>query len=480
MRDLVFRLSATSSRAFDAVQHKVWSPDRTAETRIAEWPSFVRQVFGALYRPDDRTNVVDNPDKWAVRALETVTTDPDFAQMQRDCRTHRVLAMRTAYTVCDGVAMSMDIRHMAPSTTNGAQSDPEEAKRLTKLLADHADKTQDRKDLEAAESQAMRWRAANLRRSKLETTHIDMDVMDRVCTIATTQANSAARRLTVIRGLLAGTTAGELERDSAEVDQLVQSLCNDPLLCDIIDRVGREMVAERKAEAAKATTGNLDIVGVKADDDVSRLTGLDRAMFGSASVMGLDVMRRIVDSEAMCLELDGEEDKDGGDFVVLFDKSSSMGARSRLVTARAVGILALARALRQRRRVTVIPFDGAVHPSATVEKDGAGIAKAIAAFAVKPSGGTDGTAAVNAATDVADGKPVDVLIVTDGEWSADEHAVAEVKRTNAKFHEVRVVDDLSTSTNGDARPWMASFTAVVTTADGAAAGVVASILGSSR
>lgn len=104
-------------------------------------------------------------------------------------------------------------------------------------------------------------------------------------------------------------------------------------ICELAGRYRRFAQAQQRK---KVLHGRDDVVGVVMDGDIGRLLPHELAQIGDED-LELDVMRRIVERQAMCRDFRGVESKARGPIVVLVDESRSMRGEP-LFTAKAVAL----------------------------------------------------------------------------------------------------------------------------------------------
>lgn len=104
-------------------------------------------------------------------------------------------------------------------------------------------------------------------------------------------------------------------------------------ICELAGRYRRLAQAQQRK---KVLHGRDDVVGVVMDGDIGRLLPHELAQIGDED-LELDVMRRIVERQAMCRDFRGVESKARGPIVILVDESGSMSGEP-LFTAKAVAL----------------------------------------------------------------------------------------------------------------------------------------------
>lgn len=115
-------------------------------------------------------------------------------------------------------------------------------------------------------------------------------------------------------------------------------------ICELAGRYRRFAQAQQRK---KVLHGKDDVVGVVLDNDVGRILPHELAALNDED-LELDILRRIVERQAMCREYRGIESRARGPIVVIVDESGSMGGEP-IHTAKAMA-LALAWVARHQKR----------------------------------------------------------------------------------------------------------------------------------
>jgi hypothetical protein len=489
LRDLTYRASATTRVAYDSVRSTalVQAAEGLGASGLAEWPSFAREAFGHLYRPQDAEVSVDAPVSWAQRATTSLLDSPQIEELQQMTRGSRALAGEAIGGLLKAVASASGI-DMMPSG-KGA-SDPVDDRADVEAMAELADGEGDPSTVEAmtaaAKAAGKRWGEAAARRRVVEQRMQSGNLPSMTAAAVATTVKSVkakAEAMAIARGLMAG--AGIDERvlgDDGLPDALVAMIMNDARMRDVIAMLGRLKANPAAAWSSDdAVNGSLDVVGITMGDDPRRLVVSELAMLGHP-LAKYDVLMRMAEKQATVRSQRGEEPADRGDFFLLVDKSGSMWGEN-IVLARAIAMAAMLTAIKDRRRVSLVMFDTTVKSHVVVQRGGAGIHLAFQALAMTPGGGTDGVAAIHAALRTVnedERKRTDVVMVTDGEWTDGEHGERtasivgpQLARNGGGFHELRIIGD------GDyvkpKRAWMTSLTPVTVDDDGGACRALKSI-----
>lgn len=124
-------------------------------------------------------------------------------------------------------------------------------------------------------------------------------------------------------------------------------------ICELAGRYRRFAQAQQRK---KVLHGRDDVVGVVQDGDIGRLLPHELAQIGDED-LELDVMRRIVERQAMCRDFRGVESKARGPIVVVVDESGSMSGEP-LFTAKAMALSLAWVARSQGRYCCLVGFSG--------------------------------------------------------------------------------------------------------------------------
>lgn len=212
-------------------------------------------------------------------------------------------------------------------------------------------------------------------------------------------------------------TAGEVP------DDVVRALTPD--VVKLMKLIGALRESLREGRASRHLPGREGVLGQSVGGlaDVGDLTALSRAALSGALGAGMASLARLqlVQGRAATLEKGGGH-ANKGDVVVVLDQSGSM-AGARALWANALALAVVLEAQSAGRHAAVVTFDGAVRTTAIADGP-TGTRAALRACLGAPDGGTNLRAALTAARDTLalmrrSGAPADVLLITDGDWTAD-------------------------------------------------------------
>lgn len=450
-RDLTFEMSATAKDAFERVEDKTAAAQSEYSPAISEYGSFVRECFGRLYRPldaEERPLPQQRVEPWASKATTALEQQEAWPEARQLCRSHRVIAAETANNLALAVGAHLGLKNMPRN--NAASADPVEMERRVRKLSRLHEKLQEAGEVEAAaeaeeaaKNVGKQWSESIARRIVVNdrAANLPLPQIGQLVTAATLKAKEMAEAVAVLTE--AGVGRGPDGFDSEIPDDLVTMAARTKGINEVLRLLGKMREAYKKASMAPVGKGKLDVVGVTAGRDITKLVSTEMSRLGHP-LMRLDVMRRAHEGQAMIREQRGEKEAERGDFVLLVDVSGSMGwgsAGPNIVYARAVAFAMLLRAMEEGRRVVLVMFDHGVRMKVVVERNGRNLAEAARALLCEPGGGTDAVAAckeARASLTPDERVRVDTCIVTDGEWEASAEDVAALRRSGGQFRAVLV------------------------------------------
>ena len=477
MRDLTYRMSRTTATAYDRVtgdgtHAAVGDPETPtllgAETigaqRLDEWPSFVREAFGHLYRPDDAEAApLPTPPTWAAQATRALLADPSMPELRVMCGGSRTLAADAAARLAYGVAGAVGLDELPKD--KAAAREEGEARADVEALAELAEAaTDEQRDamVKAAKEAGKLWARAKARRTLVAGAAADPAAALAVGNVAARVAadtKAKAEAMAALRGLGFGREGRDGDLDGDVPVELAEQVMRDKLLRDVLAALGRIRQTARGKIDEVPGAGNLDVVGIDHGDDIGALVDDELALLvGGAED---DVLERLSEKRTMVWKRRREDKAGEGDFTVVLDCSGSMSMWSRATTSRALALALILDAVRARRRVVFVTFATTVLDVVVVERDGTGLSAAIRAAGRAPSGGTNADVALRRASKERSpgDKRADAAIITDGDWTADAHIAAELVASGGDFTEVRIADAGDHVTAGAVladHPWMSA------------------------
>lgn len=220
----------------------------------------------------------------------------------------------------------------------------------------------------------------------------------------------------------AGFGLGDGQGGTVSQEQLRRKLAlvkGSYMLRQIFEMAGRLRQLARAKQASKATHGRDEIVGVEVGGDVSRLIPTELAALGDED-LELDMLRRIVERQALQWAMTAEEKTAKGPVMVFVDCSGSMDG-DRLHAAKALALTLAWVAKQQRRWCCLVNFSSSIHVT-TLPPGGWDESKLVEALLWNPRGGTDlplhhaRLERLFQDTGAPRGK-TDLVIITDGIWA---------------------------------------------------------------
>jgi uncharacterized protein with von Willebrand factor type A (vWA) domain len=155
---------------------------------------------------------------------------------------------------------------------------------------------------------------------------------------------------------IGGDGGGNNKLPAAELAKMFKRVQGSADLKRICELAGRYRRFAQAMQRQKVLHGRDDVVGVVLDGDVGRLLPHELASLGDED-LELDVMRRIVERQAMCRDYRGIESKARGPIVVVVDESGSMGGE-KIHTAKAMALALAWIARHQKRWCCLVGFSG--------------------------------------------------------------------------------------------------------------------------
>jgi uncharacterized protein with von Willebrand factor type A (vWA) domain len=169
----------------------------------------------------------------------------------------------------------------------------------------------------------------------------------------------AAEEVAEVRGAAAACGLGEGSpgsNDPRRIAELYRRVRSDPTLRRVVDLAGRFRRLAQSKQRQKLVHGTDDVAGVVLDRDIGRLLPHELAKLVIPELAD-DVLRRIVERQAMCRQMTGSEPVARGPVIVCCDESGSMqGERNHASEALALAVAWVAR--RQRRWCSLVAYGG--------------------------------------------------------------------------------------------------------------------------
>ena len=432
-RDLTSTVGAAARFAFGRSVRENTGGVRDAALEYAghldEWPAFVREVFAALYDPDElRPLHPDEQSAFAVAAMRALEVQSSFVTLRESASAHRVIAAESSSRLSKVAAKAMGLDKM--DADDVPSDDPrgvdEILDQLEDLMSDSGATEEQIADARtSAQVEAQRGQMVrNAMMSNLDQAMRSPQMAAAVAGIAA-DAKKKADAVSAARGFgLEGTSE---DGDDGIDEELLSFLMGNPTLLAVLKECGRLRESASATGLAATVSGNCDVLGVVPGDDFARLTSHEIALLDDDD-LGDHTIARVVDGDALCWELKGEERRDNGDKIIIVDRSGSMHGAT-IVFARALAAAALVDARRAKKRVVLCMFGSG--PCTVVRVDAKhGIKDALRALGLPADGGTDTPSAYDAvmAEGFGDLRDPDVLLITDGGFPADDRLKKAVAR----------------------------------------------------
>lgn len=416
--DLTLKMPATTKRQVKMAERQDLGGLDAAGGRyteaISEWRDFTRETFSRLYAPkNNRPLPPDRQSLWAGGAHRVLEQQAAFGELQVASHAHRAIAAEAAaeLALSTGAMMGLGKMEQGEATAN-----PDSVRSSMSALeeAGHGDEAESlEKDLLKAEGR----RAASHQNLK---DAVEKGMMATAMQGVVDKAKRMAKGVALLRGCGLGGPGGEVAGEIP--DDLVRAIADDGLFAMIMDWLGRMQESSDALQTSTTREGHLDVLGVTPGDDPARLIGSELAKLRHPGLRR-DLYRRLLEGEALCWEMAGEDESDKGDVVVLMDRSGSMGPQD-MAYARALAVAAVARAFSEGRRATLVAFDHQTQV-ATAEPSGRGLEDVLRLARCEARGGTNISLAIAEGAKAAEKmEEADFLVITDGAFSAVDAEVA--------------------------------------------------------
>ncbi len=383
--------------------------------RVAEWPLLVRDVFASLHDDDGFEQLPEEEiDGFAHAALSALESQPALPQLRAASQCHRTIAARSATKLSTAVADAMRLGTVQPD--EDASQSPQKVQDMLDFLRANVADDGARGEMEARHRQVQATAQAlrDMLHANLETNVRTSASFGRCVQAIANEAKQSAEAVSMLRGF--GLDGSGEDGDDGIDGELLSMLEGNSMLLDVLKECGR-MREAASADGMKDTNeGRCDVVGVRTGSDIGTMTPSERARL-ACDATSPDVMRRLYDGSVLCWEMRGEDTANDGDLVIAVDRSGSMSGAP-MVWARALAAASLLGALKARKRVALLLFDGKTEVVAVDGKRG--LKPALKALGRRAGGGTNivnALAQVKAAS--ANLRDPDVLVVSDGIFSLD-------------------------------------------------------------
>jgi len=257
-----------------------------------------------------------------------------------------------------------------------------------------------------------------------------------VASAAVEELAEATEGLSVV-AWLPGTAVAEARPASGERPlQLVARIWNDHRLKRIAFLAGRMKRIAASKRRQRVKHGADEITDIEQGADLGRSLPSELAKL-SHPRRRLDFMRSFLERQVQQYQLVGSETRGKGPLIVLLDKSGSMGDGKRDEWATALALALLEHAHSERRRASIVDFNGAPIYEASVRP---GEKLPHEALFIECAGGTDIARAMERGLELqaTDGalRKADIVLITDGGSEIEE---APSLRKKAKAQNVTIL-----------------------------------------
>lgn len=151
-----------------------------------------------------------------------------------------------------------------------------------------------------------------------------------------------------------GQGAGSNALATAQLTATFKRVRGSQMLKRICERAGRFRRYAQAQQRKKVLHGRDDMVGVVQDGDIGRLLPSELVQLDDPD-LELDVMRRIIERQALCRDYRGVESKARGPICIAIDESGSMDGQ-RIYDAKAIALAMVHIAQMQRRWCCLVGF----------------------------------------------------------------------------------------------------------------------------
>lgn len=371
---------------------------------FAEWPAFVREVFGAMYDPTAVAPAVD-PAPWASAALRTARAAEDWDKLCAAAQQSRDAAAVATATIVHAIAGALGLKKGAAS----------------------GEDTIDPRDANEEETDPAIIHAAHRKRVAADASFIRKGIAAVGVAVgnAAKQASGAVVTLNALVGFgFSREGKGSLAKVAPEVLSKIQV---NPKMLRILLEAGR--IHDANHGAPGVGEGHVDVVGTRPTGELSHTTLGYRARLVSPGLVGAIAAIDLLEHRADGYDMRDAKPKERGDVAIVVDRSGSMMGDP-IIKARALALATMLAGLDDGRRVVVATFagEGDANARIVVKGDVIAVAEAIDMLCGCAGGGTDVDGALalvagvmRAGRDIM--REPDVLLITDGEFDPVDDGV---------------------------------------------------------
>lgn len=389
--------------------------------KIEEWAGFTRELFGSLYDPTGMKKLPEGMgSEIGTELMTTASTQAAWSELRAAARCHSLIAAEATSNLAKAVAQATGLDAMKDD--DEANQSPEDLQRELENIEDmeidpnSPDASQQEKDKQEAVTQIKTalQKALARRKALSEKLRKNSNQIGRAVRQTAKQAQKAAEAVQALHDCGVGTGQGSNEKDEITPEMIKQAMQMEDF-AKIIAMVGRmQQATDEKAEEADGL-GRLTPIAIRGVKEITDVLPSELAMYPASKYAFL---KRLIDAETMGVERESPEPKHKGDVLIFIDKSWSMSGEP-IAWAKAMGVAAIQRAIRENRRWVVVMYAG--QGDIKYASSDQGFAKALEVISVCASGGTDTDWAIR--TVVKNSKLTgglrdpDILLITDGDWA---------------------------------------------------------------
>ena len=438
--DLCAKVGATAQRAWkNQIENNANDSFALANAKYSqwasEWPSLSREVFARLRDEQGLTPMPQSKvSKWGEHAISNLQSLSSWPALKSAAETHPNIALQATREITDMLAKAMNIESMSRDSEENPDNIQRQMDALSKLYPDPTPE-QSAAVNEAISDLKYKQAKAEGQRTAMSSNLTQANINGALAATANEIAKKASEKAEKARiCMAAGLADGKEGARESISDEMLSLVSADETLMQIIQELGKQKDALRASGTEKGI-GHCDVVGVELSGDLRRVTPNEFAMFGHDALRGA-ALARLFDNGLQCFELQDENPKHDGDFVVLVDRSGSMSGQ-RMVFARAVALFTILKAHKSGRRVVLTLFSG-TRDQETIRiapENDSGLRDAMKALASSPRGGTNVSEAIeSAARCMPDLRKPDVLLITDGIFTTPPaETIRKVKVKNSRI-----------------------------------------------
>jgi len=383
------------------------------DRKIPGWEQFSREMFADLLAGQGKLQELPEDDQpasagWAREAHRQLDEVGEYQQLREVCNDDPEWAAVGARRVAKAIR-----RKLQPECT----TDPEALRELAEAVRERGERpTANHLESMAQEQQEAAERDAE--RQGEQGAAVRVAVRE-----AAAEAAQTVEQGQQLLGMLGhGMGTAELGRSDEGMElkrQVAELLTTRPDLQEIVELAGRLQAAGGQARMEKIRTHAGAVVDVTRGADVARLCPGELARLATPE-LAPTLMRDIVERQAACYEMEGEQQADRGPIVLLVDCSGSMaGQRQSWAMGAVLAVYNMAR--RDKRVLAIGHYNSSLTDFGFYAPPAYGNGAVLDELMVGASGGTNLGAAMRECEEHVDREreldAADYLVITDGQDS---------------------------------------------------------------